>query len=235
MELFAFPFAGGSEHCYRELGNNLKGVNLRVQPLPGRGSLFSLSCIVRIEEMVDYLFKQIKDELCQPYALFGHSMGAFIAYMLCRKISNEHLPMPKALILSGRKAPSIINEDELKYKMPDLQFRDMLQKLGGIPDAVWQDDEIMALFAPIIRADFELIETYFYQQQKALDIPVYIFLGSDDNISSAQAEAWQMETIHPIDITYFKGGHFYFKEDCSLLAQKITEELMISNKGGIHV
>lgn len=225
MELFAFPFAGGSEHCYRGLANHLPGINLRVQPLPGRGSLISQPCISCIEEMVDYLFQQIKDNLYQPYALFGHSMGAFIAYMLCRKIYNEGLSMPKALILSGRKAPSI-HEDEPKHKMPDVQFRKMLQELGGIPDAVRQDEEIMALFEPIIRADFELIETYSYQQQNPMDIPVHLFLGRDDNVSSGQAEAWQNETIHPLNITYFKGGHFYFKEDFSLLAQKITAELI---------
>ncbi len=225
MELFAFPFAGGSEHCYRELSNNLKGINLRVQALPGRGSLISQPSISRVEEMVNYLFPKIKDSLYQPYALFGHSMGAFIAYMLCRKISDENMPMPKALILSGRKAPSI-GEDELKHKMPDAQFRKMLLELGGIPDAVWQDEEIMALFEPIIRSDFELIETYLYQQQNALDIPVHLFLGRDDNVSSEQAQAWQKETIHPLNITYFDGGHFYFKDDCSLLAKKITEELI---------
>jgi surfactin synthase thioesterase subunit len=225
MELFAFPFAGGSEHCYRELSNSLKGINLRVQPLPGRGSLISQPCISRIEEMVEYLFRQVNNKLQPPYAFFGHSMGAFIAYMLCRKISNENMPMPKALILSGRKAPSVA-EDELKHTMPDQKFRKMLRELGGIPDAVWEDQDIMALFEPIIRADFELIETYAYQRQNALDIPVHLFLGRDDNVTPDQAEAWQKETIQPINITYFDGGHFYFKDDSSLLAQKITEKLM---------
>ncbi len=91
MELFAFPFAGGNEHCYRELGHCLEHINLNVQPLPGRGSLMSQPCISSAEELVDYLFLRIKDQLHRPYAFFGHSMGAFIAYMLCRKITLENM------------------------------------------------------------------------------------------------------------------------------------------------
>jgi surfactin synthase thioesterase subunit len=228
MELFAFPFAGGNEHCYRELGQRLKRINLNVQPLPGRGSLMAQPCISGIDEMVDYLFQRIKDGLHRPYAFFGHSMGAFIAYMLCRKVSQENMPLPEKLILSGRRAPSIV-EDEPKHKMSSLRFRQALRDLGGIPDAVWQDEEIMALFEPIIRADFELIETYSYQRQEALNIPVHLFLGRYDSVSYDQAEAWQKETLQPINITYFDGGHFYFKDDDLLLmqlAQKISDELM---------
>lgn len=228
MELFAFPFAGGNEHCYRELGNSLIDIRLNVLPLPGRGSLMSQPCISNSEEMVDYLFQRIKNNLNRPYAFFGHSMGAFIAYILCRKINSENMPLPKKLILSGRRAPSVI-EDEPRHKMPSQRFRQVLRELGGIPDAVWRDEEIMSLFEPIIRSDFQLIETYFYQQQNALDIPVHLFLGRYDNVSDEQAQAWQKETSQPIDITYFDGGHFYFKDDellLSQLAKRINDALM---------
>ncbi|MDT4332338.1 thioesterase II family protein [Methylomonas sp. MED-D] len=227
MELFAFPFAGGNEHCYRELGNSLTGIRLNVLPLPGRGSLMSRPCISCSEEMADYLFERIKDSLQRPYAFFGHSMGAFIAYMLCRKIDSENMPLPKKLILSGRRAPSVI-EDEPKHKMPSQRFRQVLRELGGIPDAVWRDEEIMSLFEPIIRSDFQMIETYCHQKQNALDIPVHLFLGRYDNVSDEQALAWQLETLQPIDITYFDGGHFYFKDDEFLLkqlAKKIIDAL----------
>ncbi len=225
MELFAFPYAGGSEHCYRELDKHLTRINFRVQALPGRGKLISQTCISRVDVLVDYLFERLKDEIYQPYALFGHSMGAFIAYMLCRKICEQNLPKPKSLILSGRKAPSV-QEHELKHKMPSPQFREMLKELGGVPDAVWQDEDIMTLFEPIIRADFELLETCAYQGHDALDVPVHLFLGEDDDVSSDQACAWQKETIHPLTMTYFKGGHFYFQNDSSLLAQTITKKLI---------
>ncbi len=225
MKLFAFPFAGGSEHCYRELDKHLTRIQLRVQPLPGRGKLISQPCITNIDDMVAYVFANLKDEIDQSYALFGHSMGAFIAYMLCRKISNENLPKPKSLILSGRKAPSIEEQDP-KHNMPRAQFRGILKKLGGVPDAVWQDEDIMTLFEPIIRADFELLETCPYQVHNALDVPFHVILGEDDDISSEQVLAWQNETLQALNITYFKGGHFYFKNDGFLLAKKITEELL---------
>lgn len=228
MELFAFPFAGGNEHCYRELGNSLNGIQLNVLPLPGRGSLMSQPCISSSEEMVEYLFQMIKDKLHRPYAFFGHSMGALIAYMLTRRICHENMPLPTKLILSARRAPCVF-EDEPKHTMPSSRFRQVLRELGGIPEAVWRDEEVMDLFEPIIRSDFRLIETCSYQQQEALDIPVHLFLGRYDNVSDVHAQAWQQETLQPLDITYFDGGHFYFKDDESLLrqlAQKINDKLM---------
>ncbi len=226
MQIFAFPYAGGSEYCYRDLSKQLKNVNFRTQALPGRGSLISQPCITRIDEMVDYLFQQIKAELLQPYIFFGHSMGAFIAYMLCQKVRQEGLPRPTALILSGRKSPSA-EVGDLKHKMPATQFKAMLRDFGGIPDVVSQDEAIMALFEPVIRADFELIETYLYQQERVLDVPVHLCIGRDDNISSEEAKAWQKVTAQPLRLTYFEGGHFYFKNNESLLAHKIMEVLAV--------
>lgn len=225
MELFAIPFAGGSEHCYRDLEKQFTAIQMTVLALPGRGKLISQPCITSIDDMVNYLFQELQERLYQPYALFGHSMGAFIACMLSRKIDSAGLPMPKAVMLSGRKAPSI-KEHEIKHTMPTAQFRTMLQELGGVPDAVWQDEDIMTLFEPILRADFELLETFQYQEQQALDVPFYLYLGKDDEISAEQAQAWQKETSQPLNITYFKGGHFYFQQDAALLAKKISEKLI---------
>ncbi len=224
MELIAFPFAGGSEYCYRELETHLNGINLTTLALPGRGSLIGQPCITSIEKMVDYLLPQIQPLIHQPYAFFGHSMGAFIAYMLCRKINQHALPMPKLLILSGRKAPSV-KEQTIKHTLPDKEFRDMLQNLGGIPNAVWQDDEIMALFEPIIRSDFELIETYSHQVKKPMDLTIQLFLGQEDNVTTEQARAWQKETSQALNISYFPGGHFYFQDNWRLLGNKIVNVL----------
>jgi len=95
--------------------------------------------------------------------------------------------------------------DELKHKMPTAQFRAMLQELGGIPDMVFQDEEIMGLFEPVIRADFELLETYVHQKESALDVPIHLCLGRDDNISSEEAKAWQNEMVQPLNI--IEGGN----------------------------
>lgn len=222
MELIAIPFAGGSEYCYRELETHLNGINLTTLALPGRGSLIAQPCITSIEKMVDYLLPQIRSLIQQPYAFFGHSMGAFIAYMLCRKINHEGLPGPEKLILSGRKAPSV-KDQNIKHTLPDEEFRKMLHNLGGIPNAVWQDEEIMALFEPIIRSDFELIETYSHQMQKPIDLAINLFLGQEDNVTTEQARAWQQETLQPLNIYHFPGGHFYFQDNWGLLADKITK------------
>jgi len=224
MELFAFPFAGGGEHCYRELGPYLDKAVLKTQALPGRGRLIGKPCIRRIDDMVDYLLAQLAPELDRPYALFGHSMGAFVAYMLARKIIAHHLPQPKVLIFSGRKAPTAF-DPEPKHKLPDESFRKMLRDLGGIPEVVWQDRELMALFEPIIRADFELIETFLYAQCEPVNIPIHLLLGKDDNVTPAEAEAWQRETTLPLAISYFAGGHFYFQDDWRVLAGKINAVL----------
>ncbi|MDO9104505.1 MAG: alpha/beta fold hydrolase [Methylovulum sp.] len=224
MELFAFPFAGGGEHCYRELGPYLHHAVLRTQAIPGRGRLIGQPCIRRIDGMVDYLLAQLAPELGQPYALFGHSMGAFVAYMLTRKIIAHHLPPPKVLIFSGRKAPTVV-DPEPKHKLPDELFRKMLQDLGGIPDVVWQDSELMALFEPIIRADFELIETCLYTQCEPVNIPIHLLMGKEDKVTRAEAEAWQKESTQPLSITYFDGGHFYFQDDWQALAGKINAVL----------
>lgn len=225
MEVFAFPYAGGSEHCYRDLARHLDGVAFKTQALPGRGRLMSQSCITETEEMVEFLFRNIKTDLHRPYVFFGHSMGAFLAYLVCQKIRQENLPLPKALILSGRKAPSVQADEEPKHTMPSARFREMLQELGGTPDAVNQDEEIMDLFEPVIRADFQLIETHAYQPQTVLDIPIHLFIGREDEISVEQAQAWQRETRQPLKLTFVDGGHFFFKDDEAFWAGRIADLL----------
>ncbi|WP_052700763.1 thioesterase II family protein [Methylocucumis oryzae] len=224
MELYAFPFAGGGEHCYRELEPYLTHATLKTQALPGRGRLLNKPCLRRLDELLDFLLAGIAFDLHKPYAFFGHSMGAFIAYMLTRKIIAYHLPAPKLLICSGRKAPTIIDADP-KHVYPTSAFRAMLQELGGIPELVWQDEDLMALFEPIIRADFELIETTYYQTGAPIELPIHLLLGRQDLISSVDAYAWQQETTLPLTVSYFSGGHFYFQQDWQSLANKINSIL----------
>src|SRR5215471_3592490 len=163
IRLFCFPYAGGSSAIFRRWPDYLPvDIEVIAVELPGRGGRLKEPPFCRLSDLIASLVAPISQLLDVPYVFFGHSMGATIAFELTRALRRSKVGEPERLFVSGRAAPDILDSERLTYDLPDADLIGELQKLNGTPPEVLSHVELMQMMLPVIRADFELVETYRY-------------------------------------------------------------------------
>jgi medium-chain acyl-[acyl-carrier-protein] hydrolase len=164
-----------------------------------------------MEPMVDAMARELRPWLDTPYVVFGHSMGALLAFEWVRKLQRSGHPMPAWLFLSGHRAPDMPGDTRLLHSLSDREFVAELTRLyRGIPDGLLLEAEFMEVFLPILRADIAVVESYRFQEDEPLDCPITVFAGSQDtNVSWDQLLAWKRQTRRRFAAQIFPGGHFY--------------------------
>jgi surfactin synthase thioesterase subunit len=236
INLFFLPFAGGSSYSYSNFSSLLlPHINCVPVELPGRGKRSKEELLTDAHIIVEDIYIQIKEIIHsgEEYGIFGHSMGALLGYLLLHKIKQNNLPFPIHFFASGRGGPSYLNEREIYYLLPKQEFREKLKELGGSPKEVLEHEVLMDYFEPILRADFQVVETYLHKEQEKLKVPFSVFLGDEDKISLEAAKCWQMETSSPIKIHQFQGDHFFIlphvKSICNIISAELDNDKAKAN------
>jgi len=230
VTLIALPFAGGNSYSFQQLQPHLAdNINFVPVELPGRGVRISEDLITDINVLVNDIFETVKAIIIEEkeYVILGHSMGALLGYLLLDKIEKSNLPLPLHFFASGANAPAFEREEEMIYKMPKINFIDKLRELGGSPKEVLENETIMEFFTPILRADFEVVETYQHQQSKPLNVPTSVLIGTEDKITLTSANQWQNEFNPTIKVYEFSGKHFFIfdhlQQICKLINTTISQ------------
>ncbi len=182
--------------------------------------------LTRLDLMVEDVLRQLqRDDLTRPYAILGHSMGAYLGYLVAHRLIQTDLPPPRQLIVSGRHAPSMPRE-ESKHKLPKPEFIAKLRELEGCPPEILEHSELMDFFEPLLRADFQAVETWIYQPQLPLHIPLIVLRGLyDKEATLSEVLAWQQECVQPMVLKEFQGGHFFIFERVQEVCQVISQTL----------
>jgi surfactin synthase thioesterase subunit len=231
ITLYCLPFAGGRALSYRDFQAQVANfILIKPLELPGRGKRMRESLLTDLDAMVDDVFHQVQNDLNgQPYAIYGHSMGAFLGCLLTQRLVRAGLPAPRHLFLSGRMAPSVVSDKPPKHLLPNECFINYINELGGIPSEILEEAELMDFLMPILRADFQAIETYVYHPTPPFDIPISILHGlADKETTYEELLPWQQETRQPITtIKQFPGGHFFILEQLPQLGQLFSRTLGI--------
>jgi medium-chain acyl-[acyl-carrier-protein] hydrolase len=176
--------------------------------------------------MVEGLARAIMPYLDLPFAFFGHSMGALISFELARRLRSERNLLPLQLSVSGCPAPNLPRKREPIHDLPEAEFIQELRRLNGTPSELLDDPELMQFIVPVIRADFELCETYQYSGEPPLACPISAFGGlEDDQAGQDELEAWREQTTSLFRIHLFPGDHFYLHEFQPLLVEALSSEL----------
>jgi surfactin synthase thioesterase subunit len=226
MRLICFPYAGGSAATYRDLPALLPEVEVLSPELPGRGSRLSEPAMHDMAALVDVLLDELDGSFTRPFALFGHSMGAAIAFELALR-----LPLPvqanlRHLFVSGRIAPGEPQLAQRLQHLDDRAFIDALRKLGGTPAPVLDSFELMTLLTPVLRADFTLIENHRPSLGRRLAVDITAFTGhADERVPVESVMRWGATTTGSFDFNVIEGDHFFLKSKMPALAGLIEARL----------
>ena len=210
LRLFCVPYAGGGDAVFRTWWQGLPAdVEVCAIRLPGRDLRRAEPLISRITPLVRALADALGPELARPYALYGHSMGARVAFELARELRRRGQPEPALLAVSGRAAPHCPVRDPMHALATDPLLA-RLRRLGGTPEAVLREPELMAMLLPIVRADLAVNEVEDHRPEAPLACPIVAFGGShDERCSRDELEGWRDHTRGGFTFEIFPGGHFF--------------------------
>lgn len=228
IRLFCFPYAGGTSLLFRTWANAL-GPSIAVCPahLPGRERRLTEKPYTSAQSLVEAAAEAIIPHLDLPFAFFGHSMGALISFELARHLRRLHRPAPIHLFLSGRAAPQPGIRDTVTYNLPAQEFAEELRRLNGTPREVLENQELMELMIPLLRADFEICQTYNYTPGLALDCPITAFGGlKDPEATEEMVAAWKEQTTASFRLCMLPGDHFFVHSEQKQILGVISQELV---------
>jgi medium-chain acyl-[acyl-carrier-protein] hydrolase len=213
LRLFCFPYAGGGAGEFRSWSDAL-GQDVEVYPvqLPGRENRVSEAAFDTLDPLLEAIIDVFWKRWRAPFALFGHSMGALVAFELARELRRRLGVSPARLILSGRCAPRYRDPTRPVHLLPEAEFIERLRELNGTPEEVFENAEMRELFFPTLRADFAVCERYRYQKETPLDCPITVLGGSRDEEHPPELlEEWRGETNGPFALHMFPGDHFFIR------------------------
>lgn len=211
FQLFCFPYAGGNGHIFRDWPLHLpKKVHLYSLELPGRGRRIAEPLADRLPSIVNEIAEAIHHEIRGTYALFGHSMGAIIAFEVTRAMHGSNYRRPGHLFVAGCPAPQWPYKPRVISTLPHDQFIEEIRKLNGTPQEVIRNPELMNLLMPILKADFELIESYEYIIDDPLPCPITAYGALEDEYVPMEAvSAWKEQTSSTFIARALPGNHFF--------------------------
>ncbi|SHO57793.1 thioesterase II family protein [Vibrio quintilis] len=213
LRLICLPHAGGGASAYATWAKLLPvHTELVALQLPGREDRLAEPMIDSMPALVNILLPYLLQLSDKPYVLFGHSMGAVLAYEICQMMLRTGQRLPEHLIVSGREAPRLSRADNL-HLVPDQELTEAMIKLEPQSQAVFDHPELAAISLPVIRNDYRLINGYRYHpDSQRLNLPLTAISGDDDpELLPGDMSAWQEVTEGHFSWHRFSGGHFYLK------------------------
>lgn len=223
--IFCFPFAGGGPAAFRLWPRDLPAdIEVMAVRLPGRSPSSREPLLDSVDAVVDALLPVLSATTDLPYAFFGHSMGALLAFEFTVALEQSDAPAPEQLFVSGHNAPDESSTERLMHTLPDAEFLDELDKsYAGIPEAVRNEPELLAMLLPALRADVRIYETYRPLTDGQVSCPVHVYGGIDDrHPRPGELAAWQRVAERPISVQTFPGDHFYLSSAREALTADIA-------------
>ena len=227
IRLFCFSYAGGGASVFSSWSSCLPCfVEVCAVELPGRESLFKETPFTSLSLLIDSVLYSLNGAMDLPFVLFGHSMGALLAFELARELRRQGGPEPATLFVSAHRAPHLPDPHPPVAELSDLELIADLQRLQGTPPEALENRELMLLLLPLLRADFALCENYQYQTDGPLDYPIVAFGGLDDSeIEQAEILAWGEHTDNIFQIKMLPGNHFFIHTAKESMLKVMSEQL----------
>ncbi|MFD0638277.1 thioesterase II family protein [Catenulispora yoronensis] len=196
VRLFCLPPAGGGASAFRGWSELLgPGAQVTVVQLPGREDRVQEPVHSDMDALLDELVPVMADALDGPYALFGHSLGALIAFETARRLVALGAPPPQHLFVSAHGAPHAPCRGRYVSSLPESDVERAMESLNGL------------LLPPALQADFQLCESYKYVDGPPLSCRLTVLVGADDDVLPIDLALWRELSIGPFRIRIIDGRH----------------------------
>jgi medium-chain acyl-[acyl-carrier-protein] hydrolase len=227
VRLICFPHAGGGASSFRQWPSLLPpDVDACLIQLPGRENRLAERPFSHVLPLVETLVRVLEPVLHQPFALFGHSMGALVAFELARALRASGAPQPIHLLVAGRQPPQMPNIEPPIGGLPDDDFLAEVRRLNGTSDAVLGHPELMRLMTPLLRADIGVCETYQYADAPPLQCPLSVFAArSDAGAPPDRMAGWSRQTTARCRLHTFIGDHFFVQREAAAVVARVARDL----------
>lgn len=226
LNLFCFPYAGGSASVFRTWQADLPDwvAVCAVQP-PGRENRIREAAIGNVNALVDELLPSILAFADIPFAFLGYSTGALVAFEMARRLRKKAMPLPLILGVAAARAPHIPEPNPLHH-LPEDELIEGLRRFSGTPEEILQNKDLMDLYLPILRSDLAIEELYEHIEEEPLDIDVLAFYGSDDDEAPRSVvEPWKKHTGRNFYLHEIVGGHFFIRTATDRFLSHLTGAL----------
>ncbi|MEV8057100.1 alpha/beta fold hydrolase [Streptomyces antimycoticus] len=210
VRLVCLPHAGGTATLFHGGAERLPhDVEMLAVQYPGRQERFAEPCIEDMAELATRITEALEPELAGPLVLFGHSLGAAVAYEVARRIEARHGSVPRRVLVSGRGAPHTERGGAL-HLLDDERLIASARRLGDLGSSAYDNPDLRPLLLPSLRGDYRLIERYRPGHPAPLRAPVTALGGDrDPGCAVAALESWAELTTSEFECQVFAGDHFY--------------------------
>jgi surfactin synthase thioesterase subunit len=227
MRLFCLPPAGSGAHMFQRWSEELgPAIDTLPVALPGRFPREADTPYRRIESLVEDLTIALAPLCDRPYAVFGHGLGALLAFEWAREARRRRVGPPARLLLSGHPPPTALEDPTRHRPLPDHNFVEALSAPDGMPHQAIADPDYMRAFLELLARDLELCRSYRYTPEPPLDAPITCFAGEGDPAAPpGEMTGWRRETIGDFALHALPGGSSFLSVSETSLLTLLHAEL----------
>lgn len=227
IRLFCFPFAGGGASAFRPWCAGLPDF-IEICPIqtPGREERHGEPLFTRMPDLADAAASRIRPYLDKPFAFYGHSLGALLAFEVARSLRRSGAPLPLTMFLSAHRAPHLPLGRRTFHDLPDGELIAEIRDLNGTPEALLDDRDALEYLLPIVRADLEVCDTYRWVEEPPLPVPLVVYGGAlDRSVPPQHLEGWASHTTGSFALQIFPGNHFFLRSQQVPLLRSLESHL----------
>jgi surfactin synthase thioesterase subunit len=220
-----FPHAGAAAASYRKLATALaRGGDTFIVQYPQRADRLRDPAPETVHDLACGLFEAGPWSGAAPLRLFGHSMGAVVAFEFAR-IAESHDAVVQRLWVSAGPAPSAV------ASMPDLPTSDDglladIADLGGTDPELLADEEFAELLTTAVRPDYQAVNRYDCGPGVRIRADISVLGARDDHrVDAAALRLWENHTAGAFGLFLYDGGHFYLNEHIDDVAARVNDDV----------
>jgi medium-chain acyl-[acyl-carrier-protein] hydrolase len=228
VRVICFHHGGGGASSfngwYRLLPSEVDMVRIQ---LPGREDRLKEELVSNIDAVVAGVVPQLVPLFDRPVAFYGHSLGAIIAFEAIRELRRNGHSLPRALFVSGRRAPHLPLSHPAFCLASDDRLVEYLGSMGGMPDSLLEKAHWRNQLLPIIREDLKISDLYLYRHDAPLPCPITYFAGvADPWVKPQERQGWRAQTWSEFRLLEFSGGHFFSRDEQAAIVADIVQSLL---------
>ncbi|KUH68288.1 thioesterase [Mycolicibacterium novocastrense] len=218
-----FPHAGGAAAAYRAFASALArtGDDAYVVQYPQRADRLRHPAPETVQDLAADLFAAGDWSELGPLRLFGHCMGAVIAFEFGRVAERNGVPV-RQLWVSASQAPSTIATSP-RLPTAEAEVVANMVDLGGTDPRLLADEDFIELLVRAVRADYTAFNRYACEPDVRLAADIHTVGGRDDHrITPDMLRGWETHTQGAFTLSLFDGGHFYINDHLDAVAELVN-------------